>query len=84
MMPCYDERNSSSYMQEHEVKPLREKLNITTQLACQYCRNLDKQGLPIPEYAREWWKAHKVVDEQRRQQEAKQQRGHTADKSQKG
>ena len=73
-MPCYDDsRDSSEYIREHEIKPLQEKLNLTTRLACEYCLLLEQQGSVVPLWATEWWGTHKKLDAKRKQEEARKQ-----------
>lgn len=49
-MPCYDDRP-------------RQDCATATRLACEFCKFLEEQKVPIPSYAQQWWKDHKENDE---------------------
>jgi len=42
--------------------------NVMTRLACDRCRELERRG-EVPSWACEWWRAHKVKDLERLQQD---------------
>ncbi len=51
-MPCMDGR-------ENEIE---EYNRIAIRLACDYCKLLIINKIPIPEYAHDWWKKHQELD----------------------
>ena len=65
---CYDPSNSPEFVGAEEAAKWQERLNITTRLACEYCKVIEGHYGPrmhIPEWAQEWWEAHKKVDANR-------------------
>lgn len=36
-----------------------------TRLSCDRCREIEARGGVVPEWAREWWDAHKLEDKRR-------------------
>jgi hypothetical protein len=50
-MPCYDERNSPAYINEHEIRPLQREIlrlqdrnNNLTRMLCELCTALQRAG----------------------------------------
>lgn len=69
-MPCcyHDDHYGGVLVGENE-------LNTLTRLACERCELLQRQGQPIPVWARDWWEEHQRRDAERKKREAdKQQR----------
>lgn len=66
-MPCSDPRSDEigHHCCTHAYRDLemRERLNTATRLLCDLLRKLDKRALPIPATHKEWWAAHKKLDE---------------------
>jgi len=64
-MPCNDgyPLETTVYRTPPEVQ---KRLDITTRLACEYCKLIESKDLPIPEWAQEWWTKHKKIDAQKR------------------
>lgn len=62
-MPCHSEPSYKEIDREQRFR------DITTRLACFYCRRLELAGIPIPDWAVEWWRYHK-------KQDAKEKREH--------
>ena len=58
-MPCSDGRDFRD--REDDLK-MRRILDITTRVACEYLNQLEAEGKPIPDYAKEWWEYHKKHD----------------------
>jgi hypothetical protein len=63
-MPCYDGRDDAGQLHS-QIAALKERLNITTRLACDYCKHLEELHCTVPAFAQAWWKEHKRIDAQR-------------------
>ena len=61
-MPCRVD-NPPPTVKYVENPQQKKDLEITTRLACRYCRKLELSQKPIPEWASEWWQKHKKRDE---------------------
>ena len=48
-MPCYDSRDT-------------EAENAIRRFCCEALSKMEEEGKPIPEYMREWWRAHQEWD----------------------
>ena len=69
-MPCSDGGPPAGWEEEQ-----RERLDTTTRLACKYCKLLEAEGLPIPEWAKVWWITHQREDAERiKREEASRKR----------
>lgn len=55
-MPCYDSRDSEDRAE------MQRRLDVTTRLACDYCKSIERAGEDIPAFARHWWEKHKIKD----------------------
>lgn len=74
-MPCYDERSTASYVEEHEVIPLRREVrrlqarnNKLTKMLCDIGHVVESRPqliahdiMSVSGYA-EWWEEHKRID----------------------
>lgn len=80
-MPCYDERNSAVYINNHEVEPLRKKVKKLEAMLCAVLSvniytgdslisliNEKESGITRKEL-RQWWIHHKEEDRIRKQRE---------------
>lgn len=47
----------------------REDNKVAIRLACLYCKELDRSGRPIPEWAYYWWEDHREIDRRRKEAE---------------
>lgn len=54
-----------------DIEEARKERDIITRLACAYCKLLESQGRPVPDWAQSWWEAHKRYDAEREAQEMK-------------
>ncbi len=63
-MPCSDGGPSYEQIQQEKEFHL-----AGTRLACAHCKHLIANGLPIPDYAKDWWAAHKAEDARREREE---------------
>jgi RNase P subunit RPR2 len=64
-MPCYDSRDSHSYVSEAQRKEraaATERLNTTTRLLCETCQDLLRRGIPLTSELRAWWETHQVSE----------------------
>lgn len=50
-------------MAEEEARKNR---NITTRFCCEALTEIEKRGIPIPDYIKEWWERHKKWDCERK------------------
>jgi hypothetical protein len=75
-MPCYDERDSPSYMHaefDKERQRLQARLNNVTQLLCSTCKALDSASHgsvlgQVPGLYK-WWKEHQAIDRRHEREE---------------
>ena len=58
-MPCYDHRDSGSYVWEEKVKPLQEKCDL---YASWLCYLLEDVRFELPDDLAQWWEEHKHFD----------------------
>lgn len=63
-MPCREE----AWTVEQEARMKRDR-HAVTRLACDRCAYLERNGDEIPEWAVEWWEAHKAADRERERRE---------------
>lgn len=65
-MPCYDHRDSPSYIQEHEVKPLQERVDQYARWLCLILRRQSPYAISLlPEDLRQWWREHQLAEQRR-------------------
>ena len=84
-MPCYDERSSFSYINAHQIEPLKKELEKTEAMLCAIVNVLVKSKaiIPVveaidteesgvtPNDIAIWWQIHKDKDAKRKEQEKK-------------
>jgi hypothetical protein len=70
-MPCYDHRDSPSYIEENTVKPLREEVeklrkrnDYLASLLCETGQAFRKGKAPSAKVL-EWWEEHEEFDRKR-------------------
>ncbi len=61
-MPCYDHRDSPSYIEENTIRPLRERNDLYANWLCWL---LDPKG-NMPADLAEWADEHRKFDKERR------------------
>lgn len=66
-MPCYDHRDSSSYIHEHEVKPLQDRCDQYARWLCWLLadRRQAHDAFAMPVDLARWEKEHRDFDQQR-------------------
>lgn len=65
-MPCYDHRNSPSYIHEHTVKPLQERVDQYAVWLCDLMKRIPVTEIHfLPEELQQWWKEHQNFDQKR-------------------
>lgn len=75
-MPCYDERNSPSYINEHEIKPLQARNDLLARMLCGLLTKMDhndraKYLNQVPGLVA-WWVEHQEHDRRREAAERRQ------------
>jgi len=84
-MPCYDERSSFSYINTHQIEPLKKELEKVEAMLCAIVNVLvdNKLIIPVveaidteeagvtPNDIAIWWTIHKEKDAKRKEQEKK-------------
>lgn len=61
-MPCHDDRE---YKESEDIALLARTLNERTAMLCHVLRKLEntRMDLNLPVQIKEWWKAHKELDQ---------------------
>jgi len=68
-MPCMDGGPSRAQIERES----RDKVAVY-RLACERCRDIDKSGGVVPDWAIEWWEFHRKEDMKRQQMEVRQRK----------
>lgn len=78
-MPSWDKFHLDEDIEYSDAEEIRQ--HTATRLACAYCRWLDRKGIPIPDFAKDWWKEHKRNDAKRQKQEKREEESRRLRKS---
>ena len=69
-----EDEDDDELFSDTEEKEWQAELDTITRLACAYCRRLEREQKPIPEWAQEWWLKHRAIDTKRIEEERKAQK----------